>query len=81
MYACWHMVSAALLLTSLALLPIGLGHTSNNGLLNFLGVLWVLFSAVFLFVTLVQARPRGPFRFPQWTLLLPVAVLSFLAGL
>lgn len=79
MYACWHMVTAALGLTSVALLLVATAVVQSNELAQFLGVLWTLFALIFLFVTLVLASPRGLFRYPQWTLLLPVGVLA-LAG-
>ena len=81
MYACWHMVTAALGLTSIALLLVGLELIKENSLAQFLGILWLLFAFVFLFVTMVLANPRGWFRFPQWTLLLPVGVLALLGSL
>ncbi|MFN8715863.1 MAG: hypothetical protein ACK50C_02625 [Gemmatimonadaceae bacterium] len=81
MYACWHMVTAALGLTAVALLLLGTATIQASVLALFLGILWVLFALVFLFVTLVVARPRGLFRFPQWTLLLPVGVFALLGSL
>ena len=81
MYACWHMVTAALGLTSVALLLIATAVFKSSGLAQFLGVLWTLFALVFLFVTLVLASPRGLFRFPQWTLLLPVGILAIAGSL
>lgn len=81
MYACWHMVTAALGLSSIALLLIALGFIKENSLAQLIGILWVLFASVFLFVTLVLANPRGWFRFPQWTLLLPVGVFALLGSL
>jgi energy-converting hydrogenase Eha subunit A len=44
MYACWHMVTAALGLTSIALLLVGLDFIQENSLAQFLGILWVLFA-------------------------------------
>jgi energy-converting hydrogenase Eha subunit A len=81
MYACWHMVTAALGLTAVALLLLGTATIQASVLALFLGILWVLFALVFLFVTLVVARPRGLFRFPQWTLLLSVGVFALLGSL
>jgi hypothetical protein len=81
MYACWHMVTAALGLTAVALLLLGTATIQSSVLALFLGILWVLFALVFLFVTLVVARPRGLFRFPQWTLLLSVGVFALLGSL
>ena len=81
MYACWHMVTAAMGLTSVALLLVATAVVQSSGLAQFLGILWTLFAIVFLFVTLVLASPRGLFRFPQWALLLPVGVLAIAGSL
>ncbi len=69
LYACWHLVSVALLLSSTALLASGSGLILATGMVAFISVLWLLFGAVFLVITLVVARPGGLFRFPQWILL------------
>jgi hypothetical protein len=75
------MVTAALGLTSVALLLVATSVFQSSGLAQFIGILWTLFAMVFLFVTLVLASPRGLFRFPQWTLLLPVGVLAIAGSL
>ncbi|MCU0490946.1 MAG: hypothetical protein MUD01_05140 [Chloroflexaceae bacterium] len=76
MYACWHLVSVALVLSALALLAVGAGLVNAPALVAFVSALWILFGAVFLVVTLVVAQPRGLLRLPQWVLLLPVGVLG-----
>lgn len=76
LYACWHLVSATLFLSSLALLLCGSGIYRSPELIAFVSVMWLLFSGVFLVINLGVAKPRGIFRFPQWTLLLPVGLLG-----
>lgn len=80
MYACWHLVSASLVLSALALLASGVGllGTAGGMMVLFISVLWLLFGAVFLAISLGMARSRGLFRFPQWVLLIPVGVLGIL---
>lgn len=77
LYACWHLVSVALVLSSLALLADGIGAIGpSKPMVGFICVSWLLFGMVFVFVTLGIAKPRGLFRFPQWVLLLPVGVFG-----
>jgi hypothetical protein len=76
LYACWHLVSAALLLSSLALLLSGAGVYMSSELIAFISIMWILFGIVFLVVTLGIAKPRGILRFPQWTLLILVGLLG-----
>ena len=80
MYACWHLVSASLMLSALTLLSAGFGifEAAEGGLVLFISVLWLLFGVVFLAISLGMSRPRGLFRFPQWVLLIPVGVLGIL---
>ena len=81
MYACWHLVTSALGLSAIALLLAGVGFASDSSIGFFVGALWLAFGLVFLFVTLVIARPSGLFRFPQWVLLLPVGALAIAGSL
>lgn len=76
LYACWHLVSVALYLSSIVLLGYGAGFYGSPETVAFVSIMWLLFGAVFLVVTLGLAKPRGLFRFPQWTLLLPVGLLG-----
>ncbi len=80
MYACWHLVSASLVVSALTLLATGIGllDTATRPLVLFISVLWLLFGVVFLVISLGMARPSGLFRFPQWVLLIPVGVLGIL---
>ncbi len=78
MYACWHLVSASLVLSALTLLATGIGLLGavSGPLVLFISILWLLFGVVFLVVSLGVARPRGLFQFPQWVLLIPVGALG-----
>jgi hypothetical protein len=76
MYACWHLVSVSLALSSATLLASGTGLLTSRELVAFVSVSWLLFGLVFLVVTLAVAKPSGLFRFPQWTLLIPVGLLG-----
>jgi len=76
LYACWHIVSVSLVLSSLALLASGVGLVNAPSLVAFISTLWLLFGVVFVVVTLGVARPRGLLRLPQWILLLPVGFLG-----
>ena len=76
LYACWHIVSVSLVLSSLALLASGVGLVNAPSLVAFVSTLWLLFGVVFVVVTLGVARPRGLLRLPQWILLLPVGFLG-----
>lgn len=77
MYACWHLVSVVLVLSSLALLANGAGVMGPSRFtVAFISVSWLLFGVVFLVVTLGVARPPGFFRFSQWVFLLPVGILG-----
>ena len=77
LYACWHLVSVALFLSSIALLGNGAGFYNSPETVAFVSIMWLMFGAVFLVVTLGVAKPRGLFRFPQWALLVPVGLLGF----
>jgi hypothetical protein len=76
LYACWHLVSVALVLSSLALLASGAGLMRAPWMVAFVSTLWLFFGSVFLVVTLSLAKPQGLLRLPQWILLLPVGILG-----
>lgn len=76
LYACWHLVSAALFISSFALLGHGAGLYNSPQTVAFVSMMWLMFGAVFLVVTLGVAKPRGLLRFPQWALLVPVGLLG-----
>jgi hypothetical protein len=76
LYACWHLVSVALFLSSIALLGNGAGFYDSPEMVAFVSIMWLMFGAVFLVVTLGIAKPRGLLRFPQWAVLVPVGLLG-----
>lgn len=78
LYAVWHMASAALGLSAVAL---ALGARPRHAhaaryLVLFVAALWCAFGAVFLAVIAVQPDDGWLFRLPQWILLLPVGMLG-----
>ncbi|MFF4322799.1 hypothetical protein [Streptomyces sp. NPDC001568] len=78
LHAVWHMVSADLALSGLALLFLSLTRgTPGTGLVAWLvAAHFIAYAAAFLVVTLSVGWPRPLLRLPQWILLLPVAVLA-----
>ncbi|MFH9727869.1 hypothetical protein ACH4M4_33630 [Streptomyces sp. NPDC017254] len=78
LHAVWHMVSADLVLSGLALLCLSVADgTSGAGLVAwFVAAHFVAYAAAFLVVTLCVGWHRPLLRLPQWILLLPVAVLA-----
>ncbi|MEV4194157.1 hypothetical protein [Streptomyces toxytricini] len=78
LHAVWHMVSADLALSGLALLFLSLANgTPGTGLVAwFVAAHFTAYAAVFLAVTLSVGWPRPLLRLPQWILLLPVAALA-----
>jgi hypothetical protein len=76
LYACWHLVSAALFLSSMALIWNGIGLYQSPETIAFVSIMWLTFGSVFLAITLGVARPSGIFRLPQWALLVPVGLLG-----
>ncbi|MDZ7789049.1 MAG: hypothetical protein U5L08_00860 [Xanthomonadales bacterium] len=76
MYACWHFVSVALVLSAPASLASGADLITSPPMVAYISALWLLFGVVFLIVTVGVAEPGGLFRFPQWVLVVPVGVLG-----
>jgi len=75
LYACWHLVTVALFLSSLALLGHGAGLYKSPETVAFVGFMWLAFGAVFLVVAIGVAKPSGILRYPQWILLVTVGLL------
>ncbi|WP_284582000.1 hypothetical protein [Streptomyces sp. 2P-4] len=78
LHAVWHMVTADLALSGLALLYLSLADgTPGAGLLAwFVAAHFTAYAAAFLAITLSVKWPRPLLRLPQWILLLPVAALA-----
>lgn len=75
--ACWHLVTAALTVSAIAL---GLALRSPNQQameqVKIVSYLWLSFGGVFIVVDLVYGGYPMLLRLPQWVLLLPVGVLG-----
>ncbi|WP_284619643.1 hypothetical protein [Aquabacterium humicola] len=82
MYACWHLVSAALAGSGLALLAAArpAAELQARALVGFIAVLWLAFGLVILSVALQQPGAGWIWKMPQWLALMPVGLLG-LAGL
>ena len=78
LYACWHLVTVTLILSAIALL----WSSHNNraefhfALPAFIGILWVSFGIVFIFVALYFSGLKALLVLPQWTLLIPIGGLA-----
>lgn len=82
MYACWHLVTVTLVLSAVALYWTSCGNrvVTNYALPIFVGVLWLLFGLVFILVALYFAGFKALVMLPQWTLLIPIGMLSLFGG-
>jgi hypothetical protein len=78
LYACWHLVTAALILSAIALFWSSHNNRaeSNFALPAFIGILWVSFGVVFVFVALYFSGLNGLMVLPQWVLLIPIGALT-----
>jgi len=72
----WHMATVILFLSSFLMLYFGFKQGGNlpKELMKFLGYLYILFSVVFIIVSIINSQFA-----PQWTLLLPIGVLALIA--
>lgn len=78
---CWHMVSVMLLLSSAALLYAGINNTAAWQLPSQgIAIVWAAFVGVFVVVGGYFFGIRTLIKLPQWTLLLPVAILAWLGA-
>ncbi len=83
LHACWHMVTVILFASAIALLYSGVNPTStgSNALALFIGGQFVAYAIVFLVFALAGNWGKKLIRLPQWTLLLPIGVLSIVGSL
>ena len=74
LYACWHLVTVTLVFSAISLFWSARYDrvVSNLALPAFIGIFWVAFGAVFVFVALYFLGVRALIILPQWTLLLPI---------
>lgn len=75
--ACWHMVTAALVITAIALgLAFRSPTTASMVAVQLVSYLWLSFGVVFVGIDLIYAGPTMLLQLPQWVLLLPVGALG-----
>ncbi|WAZ26721.1 hypothetical protein STRCI_008345 [Streptomyces cinnabarinus] len=79
LHVVWHMVTADLLISSIALLALAFTTQPSTPLVVFIAAQYLAYALVFLIVTLTADWPRPLLQLPQWMLLLPVAVLTLLS--
>ncbi|MFE6199256.1 hypothetical protein [Streptomyces sp. NPDC057838] len=78
LHVVWHMVTADLLLSSIALLVLAFAAAPSTWLVVFIAAQHLAYATIFLVITLSADWPRPLLQLPQWMLLLPVAVLALL---
>ena len=78
LYAVWHMATAALALSAIALFVGALPRfvIAGQAMVFFVSVLWLAFGAVFVAVAIFQPGEELYIKLPQWLLLLPVGLLG-----
>jgi hypothetical protein len=75
--ACWHLVTAALTISAIALgLALRPTGRQSMAMVTLVSYLWLSFGAVFVLVDLIYAGPHMLLRLPQWVVLLPVGALG-----
>jgi hypothetical protein len=77
--ACWHLVTAALAISALALglaLRPSAPWAPARATVQLVSYLWLSFGAVFILVDLMYVGPAMLLKLPQWVLLLPVGALG-----
>ncbi|KZN52191.1 hypothetical protein N474_23535 [Pseudoalteromonas luteoviolacea CPMOR-2] len=79
--ACWHMVSVMLLCGACTLIFIGWkGDAQYYTLTYLIGVIYVLFTVVFIVVGTYFFKFTALVKLPQWVLLLPIGLLALLGS-
>ena len=83
LHACWHMVTIILFLSAFELIYLGIKPSQRGGdlLAMFVGIQFVGFSIVFLIISFSGKWKNKLFALPQWTLLLPVGVISIVGSI
>ncbi len=79
LHGTWHMASAFLVLSSVALLYLAFagGDRETELLARFIALQYLVYGLVFLALALSIRQPNRLLRLPQWTVLFPVAVLAW----
>ena len=67
----WHMVTVMLFASSYYLLRNSFGKAPDNGVIHFIGILYMLFALAFLASSVVLQVFT-----PQWVILLPIGILA-----
>ncbi|OLF09967.1 hypothetical protein [Actinophytocola xanthii] len=81
LYAVWHMVSIDLVLAAAALCYWALAQPDGYRLgAVFVAAHFGCYAAVFVLIAAARGWSHWLLRLPQWTLLLPVAVLAFVGA-
>ncbi|AMW08642.1 hypothetical protein A4E84_03430 [Streptomyces qaidamensis] len=78
LHVVWHMVTADLLISSIALLALAFAAAPSTALVLFIAAQYLAYAALFLIVTLTADWPRPLLQLPQWMLLAPVAALALI---
>lgn len=75
---CWHLVTATLILSSVAYFFAAKNVNSIHYrlMVQFISILWISFGLVFIVIDLVYAGPKMLMILPQWTLLIPIGLLG-----
>lgn len=77
--ACWHMVSAILVLSGVALACIGWFNLNTfQDLVIGISISFLIFSIVFIAVGWHFFKLHAFIKLPQWTLLLPIGILGLI---
>jgi hypothetical protein len=80
LHVVWHMVTADLSISAVALLALAFAAAPSTALALFIGAQYLAYAVVFVVVALAADWPRPLLRLPQWMLLLPVGVLALLGS-
>ncbi len=78
MYACWHFVTITILGSGVALSVGGFLDITADVVYSTIAAIFFIMSSMFLVITLFISKKRGFLTYPQWTLLLPIAILCAL---
>jgi hypothetical protein len=80
LYACWHVVTAVLISSSIVLMVAIYTKKSAAWMIaaRFVGALWITFGFIFISVTLLFSNYTMLFTLGQWILLIPLGTLALL---
>ena len=75
---CWHLVTATLILSSVAYFLAAKNINQNNYsvLVKFISLLWISFGLVFILIDVIYSGPKMLLILPQWVLLIPIGLLG-----